>query len=123
MTLLVILVILPHIFCFRVVKLVQNFRSHPAILKFPNERFYMGELEPHGDPKGIDAYIGSPLLPRAKFPIIFHALSGKDDREASSPSFFNALEALQVKSYVEHLRADRRIRISEWKISSWSRCC
>ncbi|THG94463.1 hypothetical protein EW026_g7017 [Hermanssonia centrifuga] len=71
-----------------VVKLVQNFRSHPAILKFPNERFYMGELEPHGDPKVIDAYIGSPLLPRAKFPIIFHALS-------------------------EHLRADRRIRITD----------
>jgi hypothetical protein len=27
------------------VKLVQNFRSHAAILKFPNDRFYNGDLE------------------------------------------------------------------------------
>ncbi|PSR72245.1 hypothetical protein PHLCEN_2v11837 [Hermanssonia centrifuga] len=32
---------------------------------------------------------------------------------ASSPSFFNALEAIQVKTYVEQLHANRRVRISE----------
>jgi helicase MOV-10 len=81
-------------------------------LKFPNERFYDGELQPCGDPKVINAFIGSPQLVSKKFPILFHALPGKDDREASSPSFFNVHEVSQVKAYIEALRADRKYRIS-----------
>lgn len=46
--------------------------------------------------------------------MIFHAIAGKDDREAHSPSFFNILEVLQVKRYVELLRSDRRIRIGSF---------
>jgi len=99
-----------------VVKLVKNFRSHNAILKFPNERFYDGELQQCGDPKVIDAFIGSPQLASKKFPIVFHALPGKDDREASSPSFFNVHEVTQVKTYIEALRADRKYRITDQDI-------
>ncbi|KAF7318307.1 RNA helicase [Mycena chlorophos] len=91
-----------------VVKLTQNFRSHPSILKFPNEQFYRGELEPHGDRKVTELYANSPLLPKRGFPIIFHSLAGKDDREASSPSFFNIDEASQVRTYVEILRGDSK---------------
>lgn len=94
------------------VQLVQNFRSHPAILKFPNERFYDSTLESHGDTNTVNSYIKWPTLPNGRFPMIFHAIAGKDDREAHSPSFFNILEVLQVKRYVELLRSDRRIRIS-----------
>lgn len=99
-----------------VVKLIQNFRSHPAILHFPNNQFYKGELEPHGNSQVINSYIGHSLLVKKTFPIIFHSLSGKDDREASSPSFFNVLEALQVKDYVEKLRMDRSVRISMFSL-------
>jgi len=99
-----------------VVKLVKNFRSHNAILKFPNERFYRGELQQCGDPKTINAFIGSPHLASKAFPIVFHALSGKDDREASSPSFFNIDESTQVKAYVEALRADRKFRLTDQDI-------
>ena len=102
-----------------VVQLVQNFRSHPSILKFPNEQFYINSLLPYGDRKVIEAYIGSSMLPNPKFPIIFHAVSGKDDREASSPSFFNIFEAQLVKKYVEQLRDDRRVRIGKSDID-WS---
>jgi helicase MOV-10 len=90
------------------VKLVKNFRSHNAILQFPNERFYNGDLQPCANPAVINAYLKSSYLPSKKFPIVFHAVSGKDDREASSPSFFNIHEVLQVKDYVQRLRADRR---------------
>ncbi|KAF7291968.1 RNA helicase [Mycena indigotica] len=94
-----------------VVKLTKNFRSHNAILKFPNEQFYKGELQPHGDRQVVDLYLNSSLLPKRGFPIIFHSLAGKDDREASSPSFFNIDEASQVKKYVEILRGmDRQVR-------------
>lgn len=99
-----------------VVKLVMNFRSHGAILKFPNDQFYRGELRQCGDPKIINAYIGSSHLVSKKFPIIFHAISGQDDREASSPSFFNIDEATQVKKYVQALRADRQIHITDQDI-------
>jgi helicase MOV-10 len=93
-----------------VVKLTQNFRSHPAILSFPNERFYGGDLVACGRIADTHAYLNSPLLPRlaaAKFPVIFHAVVGKDDREASSPSFFNVDEVLQVKWYVQQLKDAR----------------
>ncbi|KAG6853379.1 hypothetical protein C0991_004840 [Blastosporella zonata] len=91
-----------------VVKLIKNFRSHGSILKFPNERFYDSELVQSGDNKIINSFLGSSYLPNKDFPIIFHGVCGKDDREASSPSFFNVDEALQVKAYVQILRSDRR---------------
>ncbi|KAF8804655.1 RNA helicase [Phlegmacium glaucopus] len=96
-----------------VVKLVKNFRSHNAILHFPNERFYLGDLVPCGNPAVINSYLKSQYLPSKKFPIVFHAVSGKDDREASSPSFFNIDEVLQVKSYVQKLKEDRKFRTTD----------
>ncbi|KAF6757614.1 RNA helicase [Ephemerocybe angulata] len=90
-----------------VVKLTQNFRSHPAILKFPNERFYGGDLVPCADAATTNAYLGAPILPKGDFPVVFHAVLGRDDREASSPSFFNVDEVLQVKSYVQQLKDGR----------------
>ncbi|KAG6877586.1 hypothetical protein C0993_005916 [Termitomyces sp. T159_Od127] len=93
-----------------VVKLVKNFRSHGDILKFPNERFYDGELIQSGDAQVINSFLGSSYLPNKNFPVIFHGVHGKDDREASSPSFFNIDEILQVKAYVQALRSDRRFR-------------
>ncbi|KAH9932178.1 P-loop containing nucleoside triphosphate hydrolase protein [Fomitopsis serialis] len=96
-----------------VVKLVKNFRSHEAILKFPNERFYRSELQPCAENRVTHAYIGCPILANRDFPILVHSISGKDDREASSPSFFNIDEASQVKAYVQALKADRRFRTSD----------
>ncbi|KAG2058194.1 P-loop containing nucleoside triphosphate hydrolase protein [Suillus hirtellus] len=99
-----------------VVKLVKNFRSHPAILKFPNERFYMNDLESCGNKNIIRAFEGWTKLPSKKFPIIFHSISGKDDREASSPSFFNIDEVTQVRKYIQLLRDDRQVRVAHNEI-------
>ncbi|KAJ3904549.1 P-loop containing nucleoside triphosphate hydrolase protein [Lentinula edodes] len=96
-----------------VVKLVKNFRSHSAILKFPNEKFYRGDLQCCGDPKTINFYINSQHLVKKNFPIVFHSISGKDDREASSPSFFNIDEVTQVKTLIAKLRSDRNQRITD----------
>ncbi|KAK0191915.1 RNA helicase [Armillaria mellea] len=96
-----------------VVKLTQNFRSHPAILKFPDERFYKGELQPCGDPKVITSFIGSKHLEAKRFPIVFHAMAGEDAREASSPSFFNVDEVLDVKKTVEELRSDKKLHLTD----------
>ncbi|THH18849.1 hypothetical protein EW146_g2196 [Bondarzewia mesenterica] len=97
-----------------IVKLTKNYRSHGAILKFPNEQFYDGELKPCGDRTVTDSLIGSPQLASRNFPIIFHSVSGKDDREASSPSFFNIDEVSQVKAYIQSLRSnDGRFQVAE----------
>ncbi|KAJ3714461.1 P-loop containing nucleoside triphosphate hydrolase protein [Lentinula raphanica] len=96
-----------------VVKLVKNFRSHNAILKFPNERFYRGDLECCGDPKTINFYVNSQHVARKNFPIVFQSISGKDDREASSPSFFNIDEVTTIKTLVQKLRSDRTLRITD----------
>ncbi|KAG1748034.1 P-loop containing nucleoside triphosphate hydrolase protein, partial [Suillus occidentalis] len=96
--------------------LVKNFRSHPAILKFPNERFYANDLESCGNKNIIRAFEGWNKLPSKKFPIIFHSISGKDDREATSPSFFNIDEVTQVRKYIQLLRDDRQIRVAHNEI-------
>lgn len=95
----------------RYVKLVRNFRSHGAILDFPNERFYAHELQVCGSPSVINSFVGWPHLVSRKFPVVFHSISGQDEREASSPSYFNIDEATVVKDYVQKLKADARFRI------------
>lgn len=95
-----------------IVKLVKNFRSHDAILKYPNQRFYGGDLQACADKIITNSYLDSPWLPNKEFPVVFHSVSGKDDREASSPSFFNIDEVIMVKTYVQELKADRKFRTS-----------
>jgi len=91
-----------------IVKLLNNYRSHPAIIRYPSERFYDGELQPCGEPSAINSCLNLELLGPSKYPIIFSAVEGQDMREASSPSFFNPEEVLQVKAYVQQLLADTR---------------
>ncbi|KAK7047845.1 hypothetical protein VNI00_006173 [Paramarasmius palmivorus] len=91
-----------------IVKLVRNFRSHPAILRFSNEQFYNRELQYFGDPAITHSLENATELPRKKFPLIFHGIVGKDQREESSPSFFNVDEATQVKKYCNNLFLDKK---------------
>ncbi len=98
----------------RWVKLLQNYRSHKAILHYPNEKFYNNELEVCGDPGAINSFLGSSQLVSPKFPVVFHSLAGYNDRESTSPSYFNIAEASEVKTYVQALLADRRHPIRAW---------
>lgn len=93
---------------FSIIKLLNNYRSHPSIISYPSEQFYNGELISCGEPSSINSCLNLELLGRSKYPIIFSAVEGHDMREASSPSFFNPEEVLQVKAYVQQLLADTR---------------
>ncbi|THH08072.1 hypothetical protein EW145_g2958 [Phellinidium pouzarii] len=68
-------------------------------------------LEACGDKAIIHSILRWDGLMLKDFPIIFHGISGKDEREASSPSFFNIAEASLVKEYVKDLLDDRRLRL------------
>lgn len=58
------------------VKLIKNFRSHPAILKFPNEQFYDGELQSCGNPEVINSLARWDGLATPGLPLIFHGIAG-----------------------------------------------
>ncbi|EIN09075.1 P-loop containing nucleoside triphosphate hydrolase protein [Punctularia strigosozonata HHB-11173 SS5] len=94
-----------------VVKLIKNWRSHPDILTFANQQFYDGELEACGDPAMTHSLLRSEVLVKRGFPIVFHGITGKDEREESSPSFFNVEEATQVKKYCVELMSDQKLRL------------
>ncbi|XP_023681367.1 putative helicase mov-10-B.1 isoform X2 [Paramormyrops kingsleyae] len=86
-----------------VTKLVKNYRSHPAILKIPNELFYDGELQVHADPILRNSYCNWEHLLRRDFPVIFEGVTGKEQREQNSPSFFNVTEVEIIVQYLKKL--------------------
>ncbi|KAE8293494.1 putative helicase mov-10-B.2 [Larimichthys crocea] len=86
-----------------VTKLLKNYRSHPAILKIPNELFYDGELQVCADEFLRNSYCRWEYLPKKDFPVIFHGVTGVDEREACSPSFFNVAEVEVLVDYVKKL--------------------
>ncbi|CAK8686545.1 unnamed protein product [Clavelina lepadiformis] len=81
-----------------ITKLLKNYRSHKAILEIPNECFYDNELKEEADPIVSNQFCSWKHLPKPEknFPVIFHGVKGKDEREANSPSYFNAEEASVV---------------------------
>ena len=84
--------------------LVRNYRSHPAILKLPNEMFYRNKLLPCGDHMSTHRMVRWEHLPSKKsFPIIFHAVDGENLREGTSPSWYNPQECVEVVNYVDLL--------------------
>jgi len=99
-----------------VVKLTKNWRSHIEILKYPNQQFYKGELEPYGDTIVTHSLLQCSELATPGFPLVFHAIKGKDLQEANSPSFFNVEEASLVKRYVENIRGNRKLRLEDANI-------
>ncbi|KAG9044286.1 hypothetical protein FS837_008416 [Tulasnella sp. UAMH 9824] len=98
------------------VKLTKNWRSHGAILRFPNDAFYNSELEVCAPNIVIDGLLGSPVLARQDFPVVFHGIAGLDDREAGSPSYFNIDEISLIYKYVEELRSDGARRLTDHDI-------
>lgn len=86
-----------------VTKLLQNYRSHPAILKIPNELFYENELQVFADQIEREAFCQWEHLPKKGFPVVFHGVMGKDEREENSPSFFNVTEIEVIVSYLKKL--------------------
>ncbi|KAL7306878.1 hypothetical protein TKK_0001038 [Trichogramma kaykai] len=71
-----------------ITKLVRNYRSHPDIIKIPNELYYDNELVACGDYGAIEA---DSIFPQ-DFPIAFHAVLGREQTEPNSTSPYNDRE-------------------------------
>ena len=57
-----------------VTKLINNYRSHPAVLKLPSAVFYHDELKPCADVRMRESLCEWEKLPNKGFPVIFHGL-------------------------------------------------
>lgn len=87
------------------------YRCHPDILKQSNEIFYDNELVSSADELVAYNMVQYKHLLKKGFPVMFHGIEGKDSREGSSPSWFNADEATLVVSYVTKLLEDSNISV------------
>ena len=88
-----------------VTMLRRNYRSHESIIRLPNEMFYDGDLTCQADPATSHNLCQWAQLPRAGFPVFFHAITGENLREESSPSWFNPQEASLCAEYAQSLIA------------------
>ncbi|XP_041801095.1 putative helicase mov-10-B.1 [Chelmon rostratus] len=86
-----------------VIQLLHNYRSHPDILEFPSEKFYERKLKACANEVERNSLCGLEFLPTKGFPVIFHGVSGVNEREASSPSVFNRAEVLVLIDYIKKL--------------------
>ncbi|KAF8325174.1 P-loop containing nucleoside triphosphate hydrolase protein [Cantharellus anzutake] len=96
-----------------VVHLTQNFRNHASILQYPNDMFYNGRLQARADPIVTESLARWEMLVTPGFPVIFHSISGEDNREATSPSFLNPHEVLVVRDYIQALRENSRLKLTD----------
>jgi helicase MOV-10 len=97
--------------------LVRNYRSHPAILKLPNEMFYDNKLITCGDNFVTHSMARWEHLPTDKgFPVLFHSIDGENLREGSSPSWFNPQEAMTTVDYVKLLAKHSRPSVGQDEI-------
>lgn len=94
-------------------KLVKNYRNHPAILFTSNREFYLNELELCASKQVTGQLRNWEGWPKKDFPIMFHSVKGKDEREGTSPSFFNVAEISIIKEVVESLQSTKRIQVSD----------
>jgi helicase MOV-10 len=97
------------------VKLINNYRSHRAIIEVPKTLFYGNELnECAGEFRNLFTTLKWPLLPNKNFPLIFHPVYGKEEREGSSPSYFNISEVETINKYLTEL-LDSKVRDKKLK--------
>jgi len=99
-------------------KLVKNYRNHSAILATSNKEFYANELQPCA-PVSITASLHQwEGWPNKDFPIIFHSVKGRDEREGTSPSFFNVPEISMIRNYVDRLRKSKKVTVADGDIGT-----
>jgi superfamily I DNA and/or RNA helicase len=89
-------------------KLVRNYRSHALLLELPNRLFYDGDLLSCVDPMIGEWCIKWEGLETPFVPLLWHGIVGKDQRDGSSPSWFNNDECVQVVAHVKDLLAPGR---------------
>lgn len=82
-----------------VTQLLDNYRSHSAILQFSNQRFYGSRLRAKASPD-VNAACGWYWLPKENFPVIFHSVLGTSQKEEDGSSSFNLAQISVIGEYL-----------------------
>ena len=102
-----------------VIQLTKNYRSHPDILKIPNELFYRKTLEPCASPVSYNELCHLKMLPKRGFPMIFHSVQAKKHfYPKGSTSLANFEEVKVVMKYAKKLSRMKNISMEEIGIIS-----
>jgi hypothetical protein len=88
------------------VHLNDNYRSHPAILRFASEQFYHGSLVAKADLSQLPPLGAWENISNVDHPMAFLPIEGVEQCEDDSPSFFNELEAQSVTLLIQDLLSD-----------------
>lgn len=89
-----------------VVKLVRNYRSHPALLTVSSRLFYSNQLVPSAPRDIAQLFVGLAHLPNPDVPLVFHAVEGRQQRDGNSLSWFNLEEVEAVLKWVQNVLYD-----------------
>jgi hypothetical protein len=89
------------------VQLNENYRSHPCLVSVPSRLFYGGRLLAVASHQ---AFAEWNKLPTPGVPLIIHNVAGKEDREDTSPSWFNLAECDRVMHYIRQLQQSSQIQ-------------
>lgn len=95
----------------RVCMLTRNYRSHPALIALPSERFYFGKLTSHAGSRHTNIFMGWSELPNKTFPMVFNGVKGEELREGNSPSFFNRDEIICAVEWIQKILGHSRAGI------------
>lgn len=89
----------------RIVKLTNNYRSHPEIFKYSNETFYDTAMEQMVSTEIHNFAMNWKHLPNPDIPIVFHSVEAeaKEVKEYDGLSSFNIEEIEQIFDYVKNL--------------------
>jgi helicase MOV-10 len=83
------------------VQLLDNFRSHPAILEFPNKLFYESKIRSKLAKEQADTFVGWKSLPNPEVPIVLHSVF--DTSVQDGFSWFNNDEVQITRFWVDLL--------------------
>lgn len=84
-------------------QLLDNYRSHPAILSYSNTQFYQSSLRAKASPAIINAAVNWSELPNKEIPIIFHSVMKPCRRDEDVESWYNYHEIDLIKKYLKML--------------------
>lgn len=89
----------------RIIKLTNNYRSHPEIFKYSNEKFYNSSMEQMASTEIYNFAKNWKQLPNSEIPIVFHSVEGKavEIKEYEGISKFNIEEVELIFDYVKSL--------------------
>jgi len=93
-----------------VAHLIDNYRSHPAILSCFSKLFYAGNLQAKADKKVTHSLASWEVLPQKDFPCLFYGVVSKDSFNSESGSLCNKGEADTIAYLIHQLLFMSRLK-------------